>query len=193
MKIQILTIIWTFATCGALAAVNYRKGHLALHEVCPLRTRTISSGYSLPNQSWIFLHPDCPCSRASLEAFESLMSSTPTWGWHVVLVSQKSKEMLERTSLYRKATEHPNLQVHIDDGELASAFQVERSGHVVLIGVEGSIVYEGGVTPARGHLGDCRGMYLATQALLGNPSQSTMPPVFGCPLPGRSNSRGQAP
>ncbi len=51
------------------------------------------------------------------------MSSTPAWSWHVVLVSQKPEGMHERSSLYRKAIAHQSLQVHIDDGELASAFR----------------------------------------------------------------------
>jgi hypothetical protein len=147
----------------------------------------------------IFLHPRCPCSRASLDELASVVATSgDRFVAHAILYRpEQAPEGWDRAEA--KASEGlavPGLQIWADrGGELGRRFGVETSGHVLLFDPSGALLFGGGITPSRGHRGENPGL----EALVARngrgevgPSKS---PVFGCPIlergatPGRETAR----
>jgi len=133
----------------------------------------------------IFLHPRCPCSRATLGELERLMAhcqgllSAQVW----FIQPEGRKEEWVKTGLWPVAAAIPGVQVKVDhSGAEARLFQAATSGQTLLYDPAGRLVFQGGITLARGHAGDNPGRD-AIECFLKqkmNPPAST--PVFGCAL-----------
>jgi hypothetical protein len=69
-----------------------------------------------------------------------------------------------------------------DSGLEATRFGAATSGHVVLYGALGRLLFSGGITASRGHSGDNAGRDAIVSAIsTGEPGQGAAP-VFGCSL-----------
>ena len=67
-------------------------------------------------------------------------------------------------------------------GRIARVFGAETSGHVLLYDPEGRLVFEGGLTPSRGHAGDCEGRTSLLNLLAGTAAVVSETPTYGCPI-----------
>jgi hypothetical protein len=75
------------------------------------------------------------------------------------------------------------LRVVIDPGgRFAAKLGATTSGHVLLYGADGALLYSGGITPARAHEGDTPGQTAIVAALYGKTPAVRGAPVFGCGL-----------
>jgi len=90
-----------------------------------------------------------------------------------------------------RASTIPGLSVTWDEkGELAQQFGARTSGHVLLYGIQGELQFEGGITPARGQVGENPGQQVlqtlisksSPPADLANSSIVISTPIYGCPL-----------
>ncbi len=137
------------------------------------------------------IHPHCPCSRASVRELALIMArSQGRLNARVLFVEPEGLgQEWTRTDLWDQAAAIPGVQVITDHGGAdARRFGVETSGHVVLYGAGGDLLFRGGITAARGHSGDNRGrstiISLLTDGNAGAPGRcgpsETL--VFGCPL-----------
>jgi hypothetical protein len=138
-----------------------------------------------------FVHPHCPCSRASVREL-ALITARCQGGLdaRVLFVEPAglSREWT-RTDLWYEASAIPGVEVITDHGGAsARRFGVETSGHGLLYGAGGDLLFSGGITAARGHSGDNRGRstiislltdQTATALGRAGPVQTF---VFGCPL-----------
>jgi hypothetical protein len=135
----------------------------------------------------LFLHPQCPCSRATVAALEQLSSMVPADRQPsicVVIATPRSVGTLwNRSPLEMRAARLPYAHVLYDPGGAeTSIFNAGTSGTVLLFDAQGRRLYGGGVTMARGHDGLNTGL-LAVAALLVDPSaRVTEIPPFGCEL-----------
>lgn len=133
----------------------------------------------------IFAHPRCPCSAATIGELERLIPHIEgKVKTYVVFFKPKSQtnDWTQKT-LWKKAQNIPGVQNILDeDGVEAARFGARTSGHAFLYDEKGSLVFQGGITPARGHMGDSVGR-LAILAFFKNESMSVANvPVFGCAL-----------
>ena len=133
----------------------------------------------------MFIHPHCPCSRASIGELALLMAhSQGLVNAHVFFL--KPAEMPEDwvlTDTWREAAAIPGVSVHRDDaGSEARLFHVETSGDLVLYNAKGKLAFHGGITAARGHSGDNAGRSAVQALLLQEPPGTNHTPVFGCSL-----------
>lgn len=64
----------------------------------------------------------------------------------------------------------------------ARLFGARTSGHVVLYDAEGRLLFSGGITGARGHVGDNYGLQQVSSHLRKHTVSATEGPVFGCPI-----------
>lgn len=145
----------------------------------------------------MLVHPQCPCSRASVAELERLLVETrDRVQAHVLVVRPPgAPEPWERTALWDRAAAIPGVTVHTDlDGEQARLFGATASGHVVVYDAAGRLRFRGGITGARGHEGDNPGRSRARAAILeGDAGEG---PTFGCALlhgddgAGRKEPRG---
>lgn len=112
----------------------------------------------------MFVHPFCPCSLASIGELERLMPFIhDKVNVNVVFISLKNLEGVsadewKQTQLWKKTNKIPGVNILRDNNELeAKLFGAETSGHTVFYDQKGNLVFSGGLTPARGHMGDSIG------------------------------------
>jgi hypothetical protein len=89
----------------------------------------------------------------------------------------------EQTDLWHSAARLPDVRVMVDPGgAMARRFGAATSGYTLLYDAEGRAVFRGGITSARGHAGDSVGRGAILSWLETGQSDTSVAPVFGCPL-----------
>lgn len=133
----------------------------------------------------MFVHPLCVCTRASLtelrEALDATGRSTAVW---IVLLSPKGiAENWDDRNIADISDRIPEATIITDvDGKEADRFGASTSGHVVVYDRNGTLTFSGGITGARGHIGDNDGRRDVITALRGGSDHSHQHPIFGCGL-----------
>jgi hypothetical protein len=178
---------------GWAAAIGVASRPLFLHENTP-------GASGSPATSWpahaalgrardkftlvMFAHPDCPCTRASLAELELLMAQLP--GKLDAAVEFRKPGVSETEARmspsWRQAAAIPGVAVRLDrDGASVQQFGAAVSGHTLLYDPSGRLVFSGGITAARGHIGDNPGYTAILNRVRGfeAPLQAR---VFGCSL-----------
>lgn len=134
----------------------------------------------------VFLHPHCPCSRATLDELAVLAARRDVQMTFVFHKPAGLEEDWEQTDLWRTAAAFPGSRVVCDrSGVESGRFGTRTSGEALLYDVEGRLLFHGGVTPGRGHRGDNLGRSSLESLLTGKGPFQCKAPVFGCPLCGR--------
>lgn len=137
----------------------------------------------------MFLHPQCPCSRASMAELDRiwvLHDEQSKLSPHLVVVAtvppDEPSDWLSTWTMQR-AKEMPGATVYVDrDGREAQRFGATTSGTVMWFDADGRCRYAGGITASRGHEGGNIGRDSVEQLLRGeNPSETRMP-ALGCRL-----------
>jgi len=143
----------------------------------------------------MFVHPRCPCSRASMEALNRLLTKcNGQVAAHVLFLQPAGlSDDWPQTGLWRSASAIPGVTVRADrDGAEAQRFGAETSGFVVLYSGRGELLFKGGITAARGHMGDSAGINLIASLSAGKSNRAGQTPVYGCSLlDGCGTSSGQ--
>ena len=139
------------------------------------------------NQSTLvmFVHPRCPCSRASLNELAVLLTRCRSRiAAHVMFVRPDSyDDDWARTDLWSSASSIPGVDPHIDGGGAErQKFGARVSGEVFLYDTSGMLIFHGGITAGRGHAGDNEGRAAIESILLRGSEQTTTAPAFGCSL-----------
>lgn len=136
----------------------------------------------------IFMHPNCPCSQASMVEFARLITRVGTnVSAHVIVYSWLNEPGDSRQSgAWKAASILPGVMLHEDEnGSLARQFNVTTSGHVLLYDRAGGLLFSGGITGSRGHSGDNAGL-AAIINLIESGSTEAQPiattDVFGCAI-----------
>jgi hypothetical protein len=132
----------------------------------------------------LFLHPACPCSRASVDELDELLRlCRDRVRAYVVCLRSPSLDGQGEHALDRLSGTGEGITFRDDDGGvLARRFGVLTSGHVLLYDAHGRLLFNGGITPARGHGGDNLGRSAVVAGILGARLERATAPVFGCPL-----------
>jgi hypothetical protein len=134
----------------------------------------------------LFAHPQCPCTRASLDELISLMTRTRGLASVYVVFSTPAdaQELWTRSASWNYAASIPDVRIFLDkDAREARRFGVLASGHVLLYGTDGALLFNGGITPARGRVGDNAGRAAIAALLTGQRPARSRTPLFGCLLP----------
>jgi hypothetical protein len=139
------------------------------------------------NNLVMFVHPQCPCTRASIEELNRILArsrnsvSAQVWFFKPAGFSAEWTQ----SSLWRSATAIPGVAVHEDaDGAQARLFGAETSGYVVFYDARGRLQFRGGITAGRGHAGDNAGEDAIVSLLAGHDAGLRQTPVYGCSLLG---------
>jgi hypothetical protein len=131
------------------------------------------------------VHPQCPCSRASIGELSALMARTTgrLRAWVIFVRPPGFSTDWAKSDLWRSASAIPGVTAVVDDGREARLFGAATSGQTMVYDGGGRLLFTGGVTAARGHWGDNAGVS-AIAALLGDPAPRAngKTPVYGCPL-----------
>jgi len=137
-----------------------------------------------PSHIIMFVHPRCPCTRASMSELRGLMEKYPDLKATVFFYRPSAEETdWEKTELWKTAASVKNITAKTDvDGQIAKANRIVTSGQVLLYDDAGHLVFSGGITGARGHVGENMGESMI-EALLdeqNDAGKSLTAPVFGC-------------
>jgi hypothetical protein len=136
----------------------------------------------------MFVHPRCPCSVASIDELSRLMSNLNgrLRAYVVMYQAVGQPQDWSRSTAWRNASGIPGVEVRSDlDAVLAGRSGAQTSGDVYLYDEDRSLLFEGGITGSRGHVGDNSGFNSVTRIVLGKRSSRTPPghsPVFGCSI-----------
>jgi hypothetical protein len=131
----------------------------------------------------MFLHPQCACSRATVGELALLMAHVQGKVAVHVFVYRPSDSAPEwaKTDLWSAAEAIPGVRVAEDvDAKEARIFGARVSGQVLLYDAHRRLVFNGGITSARGHSGDNAGRSAVLALLTGETPNTSRTPVFGC-------------
>lgn len=182
-----LGVLWLgLSFCGMLRMRAYANAPGA-PGLPPLTWPDRSSIHRDPTKPTLlfFIHPQCPCSQASVEELAELMAHcVGRVNADALLLSPNQANATWDDEAARKALARiPGVVVIRDtQGREATLFHIETSGDTVLYDTNGILEFHGGITPSRGHVGDNVGRDSLQALLLGMPSEQSTGPVFGCPL-----------
>lgn len=142
----------------------------------------------------VFVHPRCPCSRATLHELSRLLARVESQVLVTVVFSYPDDVPpdWERSDLWNIATNTTGVAVVRDrGGHEAQRFGAGTSGDVTMYSANGDLWFSGGITGSRGHEGDNFGSAAIAGLLQGELTPPLSAPVFGCCL---TNQRtGSAP
>lgn len=190
------TVLTAVLAAGWLAAAGWGMWRLAAYSAAP------GAGSAAP-ADWpaettlardgahftavVALHPECPCSKATVEQLDEIVAqSAGRLRVHALFVALPGlPEPVENSELWQRAQRIRGVELHQDSaGADAQRFGARTSGETQLYDPAGRLVFRGGVTLARGHAGDNPGQAAILNLLAGKitaPKPITMP-VFGCAL-----------
>lgn len=129
----------------------------------------------------VALHPQCPCSRATIAELARLTAraATPPEVHTLFVAAPGFDEALIHSDLWDAAAAIPGVQVMRDEGTEARRFGARVSGQVLAYDGEGHLRFSGGITGSRGHEGDNAGR-AAIEAMLAGRPHAASAFVFGC-------------
>jgi hypothetical protein len=137
----------------------------------------------------MLVHPHCPCTRASIGELAIVMRHClQRVKAHVLFVRPAGMpEDWEKADLWSSAAAIPGVEVRSDpEGWEARRFGAATSGAVLLYDTRGALIFQGGITAARGHSGENAGRSSVVALLTHAGEARARTPVFGCPLFGEA-------
>jgi hypothetical protein len=152
-------IVWLAVVTGGLAWMARYENSPGITGRIPLEFPDASNVARQPGQLSVimFVHPRCPCSRASIGELEKIMTRC-----HGRLAAQVvcykpegTPDEWAQTNLWRSAAAIPGVRVRTDEaGREAERLGAETSGQTLLYDTDGELLFQGGLTAGRGHAGD---------------------------------------
>ncbi len=191
--VYFIPLLWLGAVVSGLAALEAYKSRPGAAGQTPTifpeaDFAALSPATSQPRRFRLlmFVHPRCPCTKASLVELAEILAREPGKADAAVVLVKPAGAGADwnKTSIRAQAAAIPQLRLIDDDGTLARRFGAETSGFVALYDADGRLLFHGGITRSRGHEGDSAGSR-AICALLDGKTEipaGVRTPVFGCPL-----------
>jgi hypothetical protein len=135
----------------------------------------------------LFLHPKCPCSRATVGELERLPVLVPSDALPDVCVvaaaPRATGDLWWSSPFLDRVARLPNARMVRDPGGVETdLFGARVSGTVLLFDPAGKRLYAGGVTMSRGHAGDNVGLQAVTDLLVNPRADVSSIPPLGCAM-----------
>jgi hypothetical protein len=187
MKLAVVIGVWVLFVAAGMFVLQKYKNTPGMQIDAPPMWPSDSMLHRVPGSPTLVMlsHPRCPCTRASLAEMETLLSQYRERLTVYILFIQPKGVPYEwtKTDLWRTASRIEGAHVLVDDDAVeADRFKGLTSGHVVLYDAAGRLEFSGGITGARGHIGDNLGLKRVLAVLRGEKTDRDDSPVFGCPL-----------
>ena len=134
----------------------------------------------------MFVHPQCPCSRASVSELSELMEKFSKQLKTYVLFYKPSSfpYAWAKSDLWLTLQHTPGVTLVEDrDGIEAKRFHASISGQVFFYNKKQELLFSGGLTSTRGQIGYSAGRAFIERFITNEKrGQTTSTPVFGCPI-----------
>jgi hypothetical protein len=196
--ITVALLAWIFILAGGTLIVRNYESTPGPATSPSVQWPSNSSIPCLPGRITIvvFAHPRCPCTRASLNELRALLDECEIpVATHVLFwMPRNASDDWRKTELWQLADRIQDVQTHADEeGTEARHFGALTSGHIMIFRGNGTRIFNGGLTTARGRFGDGT-MATAISQLINQETPSREGrPVFGCPLFDASGDTGIEP
>jgi hypothetical protein len=184
-------LVWITACFGGSAILIHYSTTPAQTASAPARWPAASRLTPLAGKPTLVVavHPHCPCTRASLIELNDLMLSLGARVKTYVLIVKPEGvgEAWEDTDILSGAKRIPGVTVKIDDkGAEAALFGARTSGQALLYDAQGRLLFNGGITASRGHVGDNEGLRRIVSLVKTGKADKNESLVFGCALGAKS-------
>jgi len=199
-RIFALIAFWAVAVVGGEVFLwSYQLTPGAAADAAPATWPADGSIPRHPGQPLLLMvaHPRCACTRASLNELRRLIARfeglhpPPALYLSVVAPAGTGADWTDGPVL-RNAASIRGLHVVVDPGgRFAARLGATTSGHVLVYGADGALLFSGGITSARAHEGDSIGQNAIVQALYQKDPSVRRTLVFGCGLEDQPTSRLQ--
>ncbi|HEX4797478.1 MAG TPA: hypothetical protein VH370_27035 [Humisphaera sp.] len=183
-----LVCVWAAAVCfGSFEMVRYQmKPAPASAAVAQRWPSSLDLTPSATTPTLVVsLHPQCPCSRATVHELAELMSRAKGRLSAYVLFVKPSGAPADWLDgdLMKLAKAIPNISVVVDEGgRNAAALGATTSGQTIVYDVTAKVQFNGGITDGRGHEGENAGLAAILAIVRDGKSQVSETPVYGCSL-----------
>ncbi|WP_372367665.1 hypothetical protein [Candidatus Uabimicrobium sp. HlEnr_7] len=195
----LLSVLWVFAIVASfyfLGAYENKPGQLGKISKKWVENSLIVRNPEKPTLL-LFLHPHCPCSKATVGSLEFILSRCrqPLEVRVVFYVPENAKKNWEKTSLFHTISNISStlgnkkkdivIDIYLDSGGAeAINFGAAISGTALLYSKNSDLVFHGGVTLSRGHFdsGDNFGVSSIVNFINEKSQSKSQTPVFGCPI-----------
>lgn len=129
------------------------------------------------------VHPQCPCTRASLYDLERLIARCgEALRVKFIMYVPRGQDWSD-SALWKQVAGLPGAEVIWDvDGKLGASVGATTSGSVVLYAASGEPRFWGGITNGRGMSGESAGADAIAAIVKGGLDIATPTAVYGCPL-----------
>ncbi len=180
-----ILVVWGVLLIGsllALAVYSQNPGEIGT----PEREQVLAIPYSFDRETLIMaIHPQCPCSSASVYELQRLVTRSGSSFDILVLAYEPStdKDDWSHALMHRIESKLPDSTILVDpDAEMARSLGMRTSGSVVLVSKAGIPLFWGGITASRGHAGDNIGSDAILAILDGGLTNASPTNVYGCSL-----------
>ncbi len=182
----IVVVIWITAMFGgAVVVARYGLGEGAKDRVLTCLPEDLrETSASDVQHLFVFLHPRCPCSRATVQEFLSIVDRIDDrcdCTAYLVCPGDTGREFAEGKILEALRTSKKINIVYDLGGDSAKRMGVRTSGHTFLFSASGNLLFEGGITGARGQIGENGGKHGLSDKLASPGKTLFRWPVYGCP------------
>lgn len=183
--LPLIVVIWAVAVgIGMVWIMDYtaRPGRSAISPF-ELKDKNLISPQTNSPKLLIFLHPHCPCGRATLAELARLTARNDNLDVIVFfyLPSDQPQEWVE-SHIWHQAQSISNIKVKIIGDTEIKQFGAITSGQTLLYDTRRKLIFSGGITPGRGHEGGNAGIETIEKYLRSGKTDFTETPVYGCIL-----------
>jgi hypothetical protein len=178
---------WLIAvTIGLVVLMNY-EFKPGMPAAAPVSWPTASKIKPTGKDSTLVMviHPYCYCTRASIGELSQLLSKEygKVTAYLLFWTPKGTPTNWEKTDLWHSAAAIPGVTVLPDENGIeANRFRATTSGQTMIYSKSGKLLFSGGITLGRGHLGDNAGLDTAEAIFNKEPLQQKSNLVFGCSL-----------
>lgn len=183
----LLGVVWGIAVgFGFSKLYNYEyKSGTANYIAKQWPSKSVIQPHKNFYQLVMVVHPQCPCTRATIGELELIMAQAHgKVEAYVLFIKPKGYgQQWVKTDLYRTVCRIPGVHAIIDDeGQEVRLFGGTISGQTFLYDPHGQLVFTGGITASRGHSGDNIGRSTIVALIYHQPVSVHSTPFFGCSL-----------
>ena len=187
LVLPIVLVIWLAAACGGLCAIARYDHRAGLRAPAPHVWPSDSALTFDPGvlNFVLSLHPQCSCSNATLSELETILAqSGDRLNVHaIVVLPENAPESWRQGDLVARLNTLPHVHVTFDsNGVESQRFGALTSGDAMLFSSGRELLFRGGITESRGHIGENAGRQTILAVVQGKPVQCGDAPVFGCSL-----------
>ena len=183
----LIAVAWLIVVCGGLWLLARYENTPGPLTQPPQQWPVASHIRRSPDRATLVMlvHPQCPCTRASMGELGAIMAHSQGRLTAFVLFLQPTgfTEDWVKTDLWKTAASIPGVNPILDgDGYEARVFHALTSGQTALYDQDGKLIFSGGITASRGHFGDNAGEMAIVALVNSKVPEQTETKVYGCPL-----------